>query len=667
MNKTILAAIALVSVVATAAPRRDLVLVRDADWSIAARLAHHGLVINRAREEGLEVEATAEQQALVNGLGYRTDVLEQDIQALYSRNAGTLSTDAWYMPYTHYRDTMITIALNNSGFIKLETLGYSASNRPLLAMKFSDNPQVEEYEPQVHFEGNIHGDEAITFGIYCELVKYLASNYAYDTLVTRLIDEREIWVAPLVNPDGYEAHSRYNANSVDLNRNWGHNWGNSSRCGNSPMSEPETRAFMAHCMRHPFVLNASYHSGTKYLAYPWSYTRYCTIPDKPHVHFLSQRYNAHTSYPYGQGAVGMYPLNGGAKDLEYAWGSLTWSIEIHNTKWPNASEIVPTWNLNRPAMLELFHHAGKGIHGTVTDATTDEPVHAQVWVGPGDFPGYTDTTLGDYHRFYLPGTYSITFRAPGYRDTTVTNVVVPTTGDSSVTVDVQMTPDLAEPLFGFRVIYSLYVTTSSNRTYPVWALGPHDGRAYQLDNNKYICLDMNRAVHDQTGVDLTVYRSSGSGSATVKGSNDWTGPWTTLGTASSPETSFDLSSSGLDSVRFIRLDASSQFFFDAVEGVNYTGVNERPGTPVRTMLTLSTGPNPATGNHVSFSVNRAPSPGSKLTVTDATGRKVASLLFSTSDLDWDLRDQSDRQVPNGVYFARVTPNGSEPVRVILAR
>jgi hypothetical protein len=643
------------------------VFITNADWTDVHGLEERDIVVNGISVNGIKAEATAAQQEQLIALGYDIEIITPDITGVYEHNSRTLSTDAWYMPYTHYRDTMITIATNNSSFIKLETLGYSHSSRLLLAMKFSDNPQVEEYEPQVHFEANIHGDEAITFGVYMEMVKYLAANYGTDTLVTRLINEREIWIAPLVNPDGYNAHSRRNSNNVDLNRNWGRMWGNASGQGASPMSEVETRAFVAHFMRHPFVLNASYHSGIKYVVYPWSFSRFDTIPDKRHIHFLSQRYASHNGYPYGQGAVQMYPFSGAAKDIEYAWGSLTWSIEIHNTKWPNASEIVPTFNLNRDAMLELWHHVGKGIHGTVTDAVTDGPVAAQVWVGPGNFPGYTDTTLGDYHRFFLPGTYSLTFRAPGYRDTTVTGVVVPSTGDSAVTVDMQMTPDLSAPLFGFRLIYNRYVSSaSSNRTYPVRTLGPHDGAYFRIESSRYICIDLLKPIRNRTGVDLTVYRAGGSGSATVKGNNDWTQAWTTIGTANSNETSFDLSSSGLDSVRFIRLDASGTFDFDAIEGVNYTGIATGPQPAVRVPLRLGLERNPTTGP-VRFTLNRRPESNTRLLISDATGRLVRALVATGTEVTWNRTDDSGARVPAGVYFARTDAAASTSVRVVLAR
>ncbi len=669
LSVLIVVALVLAGVVfseAQASQPRDLVLVSEADWTDVRAIEEHDIIVNGLSKAGIEAEATRAQQATLISMGYDIEVITPNIDQVYRNNSMTVDQDAWYMPYTHFRDTMITIAQNNSSFIKLETLGYSVAGRLLLVMKFSDNPQVHENEPPVHFEANIHGDEAITFGNHVEMVKYLASSYGTDTFVTRLINEREIWIAPLVNPDGYEGHNRRNNNNVDLNRNWGRMWGNATAPGSSPMSEPETRAFVAHFMRHPFMLNASYHSGTKYLAYPWSYSRYDTIPEKPLLHFLSQRYTSYNGYPYGQGAVGMYPFNGAAKDLEYAWGSLTWSIEIHNTKWPAASQIIPTFNLNRGAMLELWHHMSKGIHGTVTDADTDRPIAAQVWVSPANWPSYNDTALGDYHRFYLPGTYSLTFRSPGYHDTTITGVVVPNHGDSTVVVNAQLSPDISVPLFGFRLVYSRYVATSSNHTFPNWALGLHDGKAFKLDNGKYICIDMYRPIHDQTGVDLTVYRSSGSGSATVKGSNSWTGPWTTIGTANSAQTSFDLSSTSLDSARYIRLDASSTFYFDAVEGVNYTGVAGDRKAARSVPLGIRLKENPCSGP-VRFSLSQQPEENLNLLIYDPTGRLVRTLPASSTELVWNRLDNSNRAAPAGIYFARLDRSDASPVRVVIAR
>ncbi|UCG43638.1 MAG: carboxypeptidase regulatory-like domain-containing protein [candidate division WOR-3 bacterium] len=655
---------------ALAAGHRDLVLVEGADRSDVPGIAECGVVINRVGTRAIEAEANARQQDRLRALGWTVRTITPEIDEVYRMNSLSVADDAWYMPYTDFRDTMITIAQNNSSFIKLETLGMSVSNRLILAMKFSDNPQQNENEPEVHFESNIHGDEKITWGVLMELVKYLASGYGSDTLVTRLVNEREIWLLPMVNPDGYEVPTRYNDNRVDLNRNWGWMWQNGYARGSGPMSEPESRAQLGHIMRHPFVTYVSYHSGTEFISHPWSYTyaRHNTIPELTLIKWLSARYDHYTHYAFGQGADSMYSINGSTKDFNYGFdGSMGWSIEVHYTKTPPASEIVPTFNKNRPAILEFCHHAGKGIHGKVTDAATGRPVHAQVIVDPADWHSYTDAETGDFHRFYLPGTYDLTFRAPGYVETTISDVTVPNSGDSAITVNVSLEADSTAPLFGFRLMYCEYIRyPDRNRTYPVQALGPHDGVGYQLaggTDNNYVCIDMDRPVRDLAGPDLTVYRSSGAASATVKGSHSWTGPWTTIGTASSAETSFDLSAVGLDSVRYVRLDASGTFVLDAVEGANYTGIVSRP-EPLPRPIALSVRQNPTQGR-VAFGLNRPPDAGTRILVHDLSGRIVRRLPASSQSVLWDRAGDDGRLLPAGVYFARVKARDAAPVRIVL--
>jgi carboxypeptidase D len=636
---------------------RDLVIISGASRDEITAIERLGIVVNGPRPDGWEVEATTEQQVELANRGYGIKVRTPRIDLVYQDNSLTFSDDAWYMTYEHYRDTLITIAQNNSSFTKLETLGYTSSNRLLLALKFSNNPLVHENRPAVHFEANIHGDEKIGWGVLMELVKELAAGYGSDTLITRLINTREIWLVPLVNPDGYVRARRYNDRNVDLNRNWGWMWGNEYNQGSAPLSEPEAQAMLGHILRHPFVIYVSYHAGTEFISHPWSYDSSSVnpMPEFDLIQFLSARYDSYNGYTYGPGADSMYIINGSTKDFNYGLdGSMGWSIEVHYTKTPSASEIIPTYNRNRGAILEFFHRAGHGIHGRVTNSVTGGPVRAQVWVNPANWHCYSDSSLGDFHRFHLPGTYDLTVRAPGYREKTLAGVVVPNSTDSAVTVAVELVPDSTAPLFGFRVMYSFYITSlSANRTYPTRALGPRDGVCYQLDANKYICIDMGRPVRDADGSDLVVYRPFGTGTATVKTSLGWAGPWTTLGTANSEESAFDLAAAGLDSIRYVRIEAASTFQLDAVEGANYTGIAGEPRAPaphatlaptvIRGVLHLP----PAAGNPQSAGV-----------LFDASGRAVLELRPGPNDVS--------RLAP-GVYFARVAAPGGAATRVVLAR
>jgi len=638
------------------ATARDLVVVTNADAFDVRAIERTGALVNYVRADGVVAEASAEEQAVLAGSGYSVRVLTPGITDIYAANA----RDGQYLTYAQFRDTMATIAANNPGICRLETLGTSYNGNLLLAMKVSDNPAIHENEPAVHFEGDIHGDEKIGWAVAFEMLKYLVSRYGTDTLVTRLVNTREIWLLPMYNPDGYISMSRYNGNGVDMNRNWGWNWGWEYNMGVAPFSEPENRAAMGHILRHPFVMYVSFHAGTEYISYPWS----CSddaAPEKSLLDFLSVRYAAPNGYEVGQGYQGMYPINGSTKDWDYGQGMMGWSIEVHYTKTPPASEIEPTFQRNRTAMLEFFHRAGQGIHGTVTDATSAEPVHAQVWVSPADWPSFNEATLGDFHRFYLPGTYDVTITAPGYRDTTFNDVVVPNSGDSSVTLDVQLTPDEAAPLFGYRLVYC-YSEPSSYDAEPRanTMVGPHDDVAYPLTTNRKVCFDMDRPVHNVTGTDLSVFRPTGTGTATVKGSNTWQGPWTTIGTANSARTDFDLSSVGLDSVRYIELTSSGTFNLDAVEGVNdYVGLTAQAPIPKPQFPTLTV-QSPARGS-VRFSLGSPPPAGTKLAIRDAAGRLVSSFIVHRSSFIVPA------SMPAGVYFASLSSVNSAPVQFVVTK
>jgi len=646
---------------ATAAPPRDLVLIAGAGAGDVRAIEQTGALVNGVRADGIVAEASVSEQAGLAGIGFSVRVATPNITAVYDASFRTPAVDGQYLTYARFRDTMATIARDNPGICKLETLGTSYNGNLLLAMKVSANPLIHENEPAVRFESNIHGDEKIGWAVDFEMLKYLVSNYGTDTLVTRLVDTREIWLQPLYNPDGYIAGTRYNGNGVDLNRNWGWMWGYEYNMGTAPFSEPENQAVLEHILQHAFTIYVSYHSGTYCIPYPWScYTD--SAPENHLLNFLSQRYASFNNYPYGQGYHIMYPINGSTKDFDHGQGMMGWSIEVNDIKTPPAESITPVFNVNRPAILEFFHRAGQGINGTVTDAVSGLPVRAQIWVSPANWPSFNDPTLGDYHRFHLPGTYSVTFRAPGLRDTTVSNVVVPNSGDSSVTLDMQMTPDPAVPLFGYRVIYCYGENNGYNAEPKANVMiGPHDGVAYPLTTSRKVCLDMDRAVHNVVGTDLAVFRPSGSGTATVRGSSSWQGPWTAIGTANSAQTEFDIASVGLDSVRYVELASSGTFNCDAVEGANdYVGLSEARFPVSSSQFPALRVQNPARGS-VRFSLSASPPAGTRLLVHDATGRLASSFVIRNSSFVIPL------PFPAGVYFASLNAGPAAPARFVVTR
>jgi hypothetical protein len=634
--------------------REDLVRIEILSPVQAKDLDRLGVVVNEVHGDYCIAEASPELLARVGTLGYKYTTLTENISRVYYENSLTKSPFGRYLTYQEFIDTMSVMAVNNPSICHLETLATTTTGKLLLAMKVSDNAATDEAEPAILWDANTHGDEKIGWAVAYEFLKYLLSNYGSNPEVTYLVDNREIWICPMFNPDGYNNSSRYNASGTDMNRNWGWMWGEEASPGSAVMGERETRGLGNKLFNMPVAIWVSYHAGTECIPYPWSYTDYDTIPENHAINWLSAGYSSRgNSYEYGQGSVVMYYINGSTKDLGYGtMGAMAWSIEVNYSKTPPASEIDPTFVRNRNAQLWFCRMAGHGIQGAITDSLTGLPLRAQVWLNPGNWPSFSERTNGDFHRFALPGTYSVTFAAPGYAPKTTSGVVVPNSGDSVVTVDVQLSPGQSNPLFGFQVIACSCVVISSNRTYPVRALGVHDGTAYTLDNGKWIILDLDRPIHNDSGNDFTVYRSSGSGTATVKAANDWAGPWTTVGIANSVQTSFDLGSAGLDSARYLYLKASGSFGFDAVEAVQYSGVTEnRPAPVFEPDYRLRVTPSVVSGM-ARISCEPAPVSELRLAVYDIQGRQVQSLAFPTRNADCGMRIADFRGLRPGVYFLR---------------
>jgi len=66
----------------------------------------------------------------------------------------------------------------------------------------------------------MHGDETVGRELSLYLIEWLVSNYGINQRATDLVNNIDIFIMPSMNPDGFENGSRYNANGIDLNRDF---------------------------------------------------------------------------------------------------------------------------------------------------------------------------------------------------------------------------------------------------------------------------------------------------------------------------------------------------------------------------------------------------------------------------------------------------------------
>ncbi|NQU21078.1 MAG: proprotein convertase P-domain-containing protein, partial [Candidatus Nealsonbacteria bacterium] len=326
---------------------------------------------------------------------------------------------------------------------QLVSIGQSVEGRELWAMKITDNPALEENEPEVKYVGTMHGDEPVGTEMLLYFIDELLGGYGVDPRLTALVDETEIWVVPLMNPDGRESGSRENASAVDLNRDFPD--GAVAPIGNvfdGPAMDlagrqAEVAAVMAWSAEHSFALSANLHTGALVVNYPYDNDGLGSVnsptPDDALFRHLAETYASHNlpmlNSPVFPGGVtngaAWYSMEGGMQDWNYRYlGCNEFTVELSDDFWPNESALPGLWGDNRESMLSYFESVHTGVGGLVADATTGEPVFAKVTVAANTQPVYTDPDLGDYHRMLLPGSYDLTVSAPGYAPRTLENVVV---------------------------------------------------------------------------------------------------------------------------------------------------------------------------------------------------------------------------------------------------
>ena len=367
---------------------------------------------------------------------------------------------SWDRYPTHdvYTQMMRDFATNYPNICSLDTIGFSVDGREILAVKISDNVDVDEDEPEFFYTGQMHGDEIVAYIIFLRYADYLLSNYGTDATVTNLVDNIEIYINPLSNPDGSYAGGdntisgavRTNANNVDLNRNYPN-----PTHGDHPdgaVWQPETVMMMDYADDRNFVMSANSHSGIELVNYPWDTW---TTVENAHadndwwfmvstiyadaVHAIEPSYLTDENNGVTQGKD-WYAAYGSRQDyMNYFQNCREVTLELSSSKALSSDLLPEYWNYNKNALSEYMQETLYGVRGIVTDACTGNPIIAKVEIIAHDHDGsfvYSSLPIGNYHRPLLAGTYDFLFTAPNYDSLTVNNVTA-TDGATNV-INVQL-------------------------------------------------------------------------------------------------------------------------------------------------------------------------------------------------------------------------------------
>ncbi|MCP4291331.1 MAG: DUF2817 domain-containing protein [bacterium] len=383
---------------------------------------------------------TEEEAAALTRAGYvfkrveDTDqIARKEAEAMWAENyhlqgaelSNTMKSLNYWPTHAQIGSFLADLAANHPTLCRTFSWGQSVQGRDLWGIVVSADVNNSSAEPEVRLSSTMHGDEVPGMAMQLNFAEDLVNNYGqvgYED-VTYLVDNYEIHIMPLHNPDGMVADQRSNANGVDLNRNF------LEPAGTHPVQETENISYMNYANSHHFVISENGHSGALVVNYLWDYT-YELSPDDAIAQLASLEYSTYNSpmyngsFPQGiTNGADWYVITGSVQD----WvcdqtDCIDFTVELHNTKWPSASTLPALWNENRESMMHFVKSARYGVNGVVTGSDTGLPLDATVTVTGNAKNTHTDPAHGDYYKLLETGTYDITYSAYGYISQTITGI-----------------------------------------------------------------------------------------------------------------------------------------------------------------------------------------------------------------------------------------------------
>ncbi len=414
--------------------------------------------------------------------------------------------------------------------------------RHLYAVKISDNVTMDEDEPTSLVVSCHHAREIVTPELALYAIEQLTTQYGIDPQITAVVDDSEIWIAPMWNPDGYNyvftTNNMWRKNrrqfgsyyGVDLNRNYPQGWYNGcsgstspssiTYKGPEPASEVETQTMMALSLDRRFARVLDLHNYGRESLYGyacWSH---------PFDAYLQQEaIDLSTASGYG-GDHRRPSADGEHQQWQFAEvGSYAFLLETALAFQPSYAEALSEAALVWPGILWFLEHHIP-LWGYVTDATTGNPVPATITYDGVVFPnGEVNTAggpLGRYHAFLPAGTYDVVFEADGYERTVVSGVTITSSVSTRLDVTMANPPEVTSPNGG--EVLSVGVPTDIT-----WQGDPaasyHVQATYNYGDINFITDDFETGAFDSaysTGGDLPWFVTSGTshgGTYSAQGGN----------------------------------------------------------------------------------------------------------------------------------------------------
>lgn len=460
-------------------------------------------------DAAIRADLTAVSERVQNGLLERESIPEEllplnrdnvDSSHIATTLAAMFDWDKYpsYEVYTqllqHFQDSFPNLCRIDT---ILDTTPHPTLHHSIFAIHISNTLGQTTTKPAFLYSSTMHGTEVVGYYLMLHLADYILNNATTDSAVMRILDNVDLYICPLENPDGtyhlsnemiwqgggYSTYHNYN--DVQLNRNYPHLPG----LGTTANIQPETQAIMDWVTPIHFVMSVNFHCGAELLNYPWDSW---TTSQRPHAdadwfRYVCQNY---ATLCHAQDTTFMYGSNGRAVIDGGDWGVVYGSRQDYMTYYQRCREVTietslthvvrdPVklqlfWTNTKDALLSYVMESDYGFWGVVTDAVTHEPVEAMIKVVNHDkfhSEVFSHLPLGVYHRPIMAGTYTVEVSAPCYQTATFTVTTKPGT---KVRCDVALQPQVVAPQS-----FDQYILPGMQTT--VVALAQHEVLWYDSD------------------------------------------------------------------------------------------------------------------------------------------------------------------------------------------
>lgn len=339
--------------------------IRAKDQFQRSVIADTGASIESVREDFVAATGTLEEKNAIEKLGW----LEVSFPLTTAMDFP--AKDAPYHNYAEVTAKIQELARTYPNQLQVSSAGKSNEGREIWALRISGNLAQAANLPAIIYMGGHHAREHLSVELPLYYAEYFLSEYSKgNPRIVNLLNGRDIHIIPAVNPDGLEydvASGSYklwrknrSRNSdgtygVDLNRNYGYQWGTGGSSGNTSsdtykgpraFSEPETIAIKNYVEAHQNItILLTFHTFSELILYPWGhkYAGIDILRDQQVHQKMAEKMATWNNYTPQQSSA-LYQASGDTTDWSYGEHkiiSFTFELDPTNNGWGGSAGFYP--------------------------------------------------------------------------------------------------------------------------------------------------------------------------------------------------------------------------------------------------------------------------------------------------------------------------------------